>query len=808
MPFIDENPISWSAMSRNMADLGVSKEEVKEYLVQIGYITEYGAITPLGETKGITYKTNAYGGKWAVYNTEVQLEVQEHFNVNGATIDTVETLSQKAANRRAILESINWDEFNSISIVDTFSSIPKEELHEILIANLRECYGEQANYYEGQEEAITGVLLGKHALVIQQTGWGKSLVYFMATRLIRKYTKRFTLIISPLLALMSNQIDSATRLGLNVKTINSTNEEDWRDIFAGIGEGIVDALIISPERLANEDFRKMLGKGLTDRIGLFVVDEAHCISDWGHDFRPDYRRIVDLIKSLPQDISILATTATATDRVVEDIKQQLGESVVVSRGPLIRKSIALQTIYIRSREMKLAWLAEHINELPGTGIIYCLTIDDCNNLNSWLNQNGIASVAYTSRTDSSDKLRAVEQFHKNEVKVMVATTAFGMGYDKPDIGFVIHFQKPKDVVSYYQQIGRAGRQIDEAYAILLYSELDDYINKYFIENAFPTEAEMAAVFDALCQEPGLKVKDIQKIANMPRGKIDGVLTYLSVEGGVYSQDGRYYIKDEAWTPDLEKSAAITKLRYEELAVMNEFARTKDCYMQFLAKQLDDNTACACGKCANCLGRDIIGTDIAQEQLSSASDYIDNQYSVLESRKQWPANGLVGDGKLSIKQQFRLQDGLIMCAYSDTKLGQRLQQEITEDKTLSDESMELIYKCLGDYIAANNIVNVTYVPSNSRPEMLPRVAEKIAERFGLVCYAGLQKTSNTDSDEELNNSYMQWQRAWNSYAAVDTMEGNTLLIDDMVDSKWTMTCCGYKLLEMGNGNVWPFAVMGK
>ena len=328
-----------------------------------------------------------------------------------------------------------------------------------LLQELKAAYGEEARFRDGQEEAIQGILDGKRTLVVQKTGWGKSLVYFLATKILRKKAGGTTLIISPLLALMNNQISSAEKLGLHVATINSENPDDWETVIEDIKNNQVDALIISPERLANDEFRSLLGSGAV-QIQLFVVDEAHCISDWGHDFRPDYRRVVEIIQTLPPYIPVLATTATANDRVIADIKSQLGEDLLVSRGSLTRESLEIQVIKLKTKEERLAWLTDHIEELPGTGLVYCLTVRDCQLVHRWLQANGVSSRMYYAAVDKEgeeSKETIVSLFMSNQIKVLVATVAFGMGFDKPDIGFVVHFQKPGNLVAYYQQIGRAGR---------------------------------------------------------------------------------------------------------------------------------------------------------------------------------------------------------------------------------------------------------------------------------------------------------------------------------------------------------------
>lgn len=467
-----------------------------------------------------------------------------------------------------------------------------------MLSYLKKYYGEDAQYRDGQVEAIQNVLQGKRTLVVQKTGWGKSLVYFMATRLIREATGGITLIISPLLALMSNQIESARKLELQVRTINSENIDEWNHIFEEIKDGCVDALIISPERLANEEFKKVFEERLSAQVGLFVVDEAHCISDWGHDFRTDYRRIVDIVKLLPPNIPVLATTATANNRVVDDIKAQLGGNLAVSRGSLMRDSLSIQVIELASREERLAWLSENIMAMPGTGIIYCLTIRDCELVYHWLESKGIPCECYHSKVE--DKPAIVDKFMENKIKALIATVAFGMGFDKPDIAFVIHFQKPGNIVAYYQQIGRAGRGIDQAYAILFCGNEDDEINNYFIESAFPTEQTMNAVIDAVTEHPGIGQRAFEQYVDMRQTKIKQCIKYLTVNGDIFAEKKKYYKTPRKWKPDLEKSRKITRIRKQELQQMNDFAHTSSCYMKYIADTLDDTSAVECGHCANCL----------------------------------------------------------------------------------------------------------------------------------------------------------------------------------------------------------------
>lgn len=674
---------------------------------------------------------------------------------------------------------------------------------EEIISEFKKYYGNDASFKEGQLEAIEAVLESKRTLVVQKTGWGKSLVYFLATKMIRKSQNKFTLIISPLLVLMNNQISSATQLQLDVRTINSVNQSDWEEIMEEISCGNVDALIISPERLANEDFKKELSARLASKIGLFVVDEAHCISDWGHDFRPDYRRIVDLVNLLPKNVPVLATTATANNRVVEDIKLQLGQDIVLSRGPLLRESIAIQTVKLDSREERLVWILDHIGDMPGAGIIYCLTVNDCKLVDRWLKENGIISEAYYSDMETDEKNIVVEKFLKNEIKVLSATVAFGMGFDKPDIGFVIHFQKPGNLVAYYQQIGRAGRKLDKAYAVMLYGNEDDEINEYFIDTAFPTEWDMREIISVVENNPGKNKKSITGLTNMKQTRVEKCLKYLEVNGDIYLEKRGYYKTPREWKPDLDKSKKITEQRYKELDNINQYAVTEKCYMEYIAKELDDITATACGKCSNCLHKKLFSTEISQNEFQRAKKFIKEDYNIIKPRKQWPDKECYG--QLKIPSEMQNQQGLVLSNYGDAGWGKVVSQNKYKDNYFCNELVEASAKLLKPFVIENEIKYLTCVASIRRPELVKNFAERLANKLELDFFIGIKKDKDTICQKELNNSFKQWENVDKSFIVCDSRSGNTLLVDDMVDSGWTMTVCGYKLLKEGNGKIYPFAL---
>ena len=667
---------------------------------------------------------------------------------------------------------------------------------------LRESYGENAKFREGQKEAIEAVVNGKRTLVVQKTGWGKSLVYFLATKLLKeKKRDGITLIISPLLALMNNQIDSAQRLGLNVKTINSDNNDEWDNIISDICDNnTVDALIISPERLANADFVKDCLDKIKNRVNLFVVDEAHCISDWGHDFRPDYRRIVKILQLLPGNVPVLATTATANDRVVNDIVAQLGENLVISRGELIRESLAIQVIKLQKKEDRLAWLAENIEKMPGSGVVYCLTKADCDLVTDWLNENNIKSEKYYADISKEGKAITLEKFQKNEIKVLVATVAFGMGYDKPDIGFVIHFQRPANIVSYYQQIGRAGRGIELAYAILLCGEEDEHINQYFINSAFPTEKDMNIVVDFITDNPGKSISEIKGALNIRANRVDKTLKYLTVGDDIYTEyvnrKKGYYKSAKKWEPDLERSEGITAIRYKEMQDMDEFTKQKGCYMKYIAEKLDDVNAKVCGKCSNCRGL-LFDETVGAETVQRAQQFIKSKFGVIEPRKQFP-------DKTKIESEFQFKGGIVLSNYADAGYGMAVQKGKYVDGYFSDELVDASVKILSEFVKNNNIEWITPVTSKRHPQLVPDFAKRLADKLGIGYFEGIKKF-NAEEQKKFENSDGQYRNANDSFEIIQIKKENILLVDDMVDSRWTFTVCAMKMREKGSGDIYPFAL---
>jgi ATP-dependent DNA helicase RecQ len=674
-----------------------------------------------------------------------------------------------------------------------------------------------ATFRDGQWEAIATIIQDKaRLLVVQRTGWGKSIVYFIATKLLRNQGSGVTLLISPLLALMRNQILAAERIGVKAVTINSTNTEEWAIIEQQLRSNLIDILLISPERLANEQFRENVLSAIAPKVGLFVVDEAHCISDWGHDFRPDYQRIVRILQALPPNIPILGTTATANNRVIADIKRQLGENLRIIKGNLTRNSLKLQNIYLPTQAARMAWLAQYIPKLPGSGIIYTLTVKDADRLAQWLQIKGINAKAYHSQIDdqenSKNKRENLEnQLLNNEIKALVATTALGMGFDKPDLGFVIHYQRPSSVVHYYQQVGRAGRAVNNAYGILLNGAEDDEIANYFIQNAFPPQIHTQAVLNALNQaNNGLSVPQLEQKLNLANSQINKVLKLLSLEfpAPVTKQDSKWYATPINYQPNTAKIQQLTQIRQQEQAQMRDYMNSTECLMAFLQNALDDPHSQPCCQCAACLGRSIIPETYDLSLVNQAIQYLKRSNQIIQPRKKWPGNSQLSLGwKGNIKKELQAEEGRALCLWGDVGWGELVKKGKYQDNRFDDTLIEGIIDLITRWNPQPKPTWITCVPSLKHPTLVSDFAKKLALKLNLDFVPVIEKIRDTQPQKTMNNSY---QQAHNLDGAFKInywarMKDPVLLIDDMVDSRWTFTMITALLRNAGSGQVFPIAL---
>ena len=670
-----------------------------------------------------------------------------------------------------------------------------------------------ATFREGQWEAIDAVVNRRaRMLVVQRTGWGKSSVYFIASRLLRDRGRGPTLVVSPLLALMRNQIDSARRHGVEAIRIDSTNTEEWPALQERILGGDADVLLVAPERLANEAFVEDVLTPIADRLGLLVIDEAHCISDWGHDFRPNYQRLRNIVQRIPLGTPLLATTATANDRVVNDVCEQLGD-VDVQRGSLLRESLALQTLHLPSQEDRLAWLSEHLPELPGTGIVYTLTQRDAERVAGWLVERGIKARAYHAgiehpnfENSNAYRQRLERAFERDEVKALVATTALGMGYDKPDLGFVIHFQAPGSIVAYYQQVGRAGRAIDRAFGVLMHGAEDERILEYFRRTAFPSQEHVEVILTTLEEGDGLTVRQIEREVNLRMGQIDKVLAFLATanpapvikEGSIWRRTPVPYAIDQ------DHVDRLTRQREMEWGEVRRYVDETGCLMQFLASALDTPLAEPCGKCASCLGRAVVGTAVSRDRTAAAVYAQRSEWPILP-KKQLPSGGLLQYGWKSLPADRRHEEGRVLCQWGEG-WGVQVKQDKAKGRFregLAGAMAEMIQE---RWSPVPSPQWVTCVPSLARPRLVADFAEHVAAALRIPFLPLVEKVRENEPQKKQQNRDHQCRNLDGVFAIRgDVAQGPVLLIDDVVDSGWTLAVVAALLLEAGSGSVFPAAL---
>jgi ATP-dependent DNA helicase RecQ len=672
---------------------------------------------------------------------------------------------------------------------------------EVLLRRLTD--NPSAEFRDGQWAAIESLVERRgRALVVQRTGWGKSAVYFVATRLLRDQGAGPTILVSPLLALMRNQILAAERAGVHAVTINSENRDDWSSIEAQVRSGDVDLLLISPERLNNPRFRRDVLPDLLGTVGLVVVDEAHCISDWGHDFRPDYRRIGNVLAQLPAGIPVLCTTATANDRVVDDVVEQLGSGIEVVRGPLERESLALAVLDVPDPAHRLAWLATAIPKLPGSGIVYCLTIADSERVAKWLQRKGIDAVAYSGGSDQDERVRTEDKLLANDVKVVVATSALGMGFDKPDLTFVIHYQAPGSAVAYYQQVGRAGRGIGQSFGWLLRGGEDADIQDWFIRTAFPSREQAEGVI-GLLEGRGVPVKlgEIEVEVNVRHSRLEGMLKVLDVEGAVERTDVGWQRTKTAWAYPADRVERVTALRRREQEAMREYASGDGCRMAFLRGQLDDPMATPCGRCDRCTGA-LLDLSVPTELIAEAGAYLRSARLDIEPRKRWP-NGL-GDPKGNIGPDVRVEEGRALSVWGDGGWGSAVRAARATGQPVSDELIEAAARLVKAWDPESAPEWVTAVPSTS--PIVADAVERLAAALGLPFHDVLARRGEPRPQAEMENSAQQVGNVYRSFKVKAYVpESPVLLVDDLVDTRWTFTVAGMMLRIAGGGPVHPLAL---
>ncbi|KQY57493.1 RecQ family ATP-dependent DNA helicase [Nocardioides sp. Root140] len=675
---------------------------------------------------------------------------------------------------------------------------------------------DDAELRDDQWTAIEALAVDKRrALVVQKTGWGKSAVYFVATALLRAQGAGPTVIVSPLLALMRNQIAAAERAGIHAVTINSTNNEDWTRIETAINAGEVDVLLVSPERLNNPSFRDNVLPRLAATTGLLVVDEAHCISDWGHDFRPDYRRIRTMLSDLRPGIPVLATTATANERVTLDVSEQLavsegepsGPGVLVQRGSLDRESLHLAVVRLRTAEQRLGWLADHLGSLTGSGIIYCLTVAQTQEIAAFLRARGHTVAAYSGQTETTEREALEADLAAGRVKALIATSALGMGFDAT-LGFVINVGAPSSPVAYYQQVGRAGRGTPRADVVLLPAIEDRDIWKYFASLAFPPEPQVRQVLSALeGSEKPLGTPALETYVDLGRSRLEMMLKVLDVDGAVQRVQGGWVSTGQAWSYDQERYDRVKAARDREQQAMLDYISSTECRMTFLRSQLDDEVGSACGRCDNCGGVSF-DSEVSDASLDEARTQLTRPGVEIAPRKMWPT----ALANLGIELKGKIADasstGRAVARLTDLGYGQALRdlfRDDADDGPVPVPLVKAVIEVLGDW--RPQVAGIVFVESQRKAALTADFADGLS-RFLQVPVVG--RFAIVDPSVEPGhgsaNSAQRVAAVLRRYALQGEIPaGPILLLDDLVGTGWTMTIAARALRQAGATDVHPLAL---
>ena len=687
-------------------------------------------------------------------------------------------------------------------------------------AVLRRLVGrDDVDFRDGQLEAIEALVgEGRRVLVVQRTGWGKSAVYFVASRLQRARGAGPALIVSPLLALMRDQIAAAERAGVRAVSMNSANAQEWDDVRGRLARDEVDVLLVSPERLNNPRFRAEQLPDLTRRCGLLVVDEAHCVSDWGHDFRPDYRRIKDLLGELPQGTPVLATTATANERVVHDVAEQLAagaeSEVLTVRGALARDSLRLAVLPRSGMDHHLAWLATHLGQLEGSGIVYTLTVSAAEDVAAALQSAGHNVAAYTGRSDAEERAAMEEALRHNRVKALVATSALGMGFDKPDLGFVVHLGAPSSPVAYYQQVGRAGRATERADVVLLPGHDDVSIWKHFASASMPREDQAAAVITALAEAGRpLSTAALETIVDIRRTRLELLLKVLDVDGAVQRVSGGWIGTGQPWVYDAERYERVAAAREAEQQHMLDYISTPDCRMAFLQRTLDDPTAHDCGRCDRCAGT-WIDADVADDALGSARSTLDRAGVDLDPRAQWPTGmdrlGVPVKGKIPPAEA--MSQGRALARVTDLGWGPRVRELLATDQPVPEAAVRACVRVLAEWGWQTRPVGIVTVPSRSRPTLVTSLADQLGQIGRLPVLGAMDLAEGGPVGEPGGNSAYRLSNVWERLVvgpdlagALSSVAGPVLLVDDVAHSRWTLTVAARALRRAGVDEVLPFVL---
>jgi len=644
-------------------------------------------------------------------------------------------------------------------------------------------------FYDEQWETIEKVLNGEKVLLIEKTGFGKSLCFqFPAT-----VFDGITVIFSPLIALMRDQVKKLSSLGIPAKCINSEQTpEENRQIINEAKQGKIKILYIAPERQENSEW---IEAAREMNLSMVVVDEAHCISVWGHDFRPSFKRIINLVNLLPKGLPVLATTATATKRVEADIAQQMGSNFTVIRGNLMRDNFRLFVVRVNSEDEKMIWLRQNLEKLPGSGILYTGTRVDTEIYSKWFDYLNIPSTGYNAGLDAESRVSIENGLMKNQWKCVISTNALGMGIDKSDIRFIIHTQIPQSPIHYYQEIGRAGRDGKPSYVILFYNPEDKKLPEAFIEGSRPAVSKYEKVIEAVKSEM-LGERDLMKRTNLKRNQIRVIKADLIEQNIIREVTIGKSKKFEyiAGAPPLSTQVfeELRANKTQDLEKMIEYAETTQSRMKFLCDYLGDDSTHTFTNCDN-TGLKKITVTTNDEWKQKLQDFRENYFPVLEVET----------------KGTNLINGVAASYYGFSNVGNAIHRSKYENGgDFPDFLLGLFLKAYRIKFSQEKFDLILYVPPTKSGDLVRNFAVKVSQVLKIPISHHLIKQRETSEQKVFENTYLKLENVRDAFEIKTPEEvrgKNILLIDDIFDSGATIKEIGRYLSNLGAEKVAPVVI---
>lgn len=644
-------------------------------------------------------------------------------------------------------------------------------------------------FYDEQWLTIDKILKGEKVLLIEKTGFGKSLCFqFPAT-----VFKGTTVIFSPLVALMRDQVKKLTALGISAKCIiHEQGNEVNSQIINEAKQGKVKILYISPERMENSEWIEATRQM---NLSMVVVDEAHCISVWGHDFRPAFKRIINLVKLLPKGLPVLATTATATKRVELDVAQQIGNNIMTIRGNLMRDNFKLFVVKVTSEDEKLIWLGKNLNNLPGSGILYTGTRVDTEIYSKWFENIKISSTAYNAGLDADSRIAIENGLMANKWKCIISTNALGMGIDKPDIRFIIHTQIPQSPIHYYQEIGRAGRDGQPSYVILFYNPEDRKLPEAFIEGGRPSINKYEKVITVVKSEL-LGERDLMKRTNLKQNQIRVIKADL-IEQGIIREVMIGKSKKYEFVPNSQplNTKAFEELRNAKLADLENmigYVETDKSRMKFLCDYLGDNTNHTFTNCDNTCEKKIT-VSVTPEWTEKLQNFREDYFPELEVES----------------KGSNIVNGAAASYYGVSNVGAALHRSKYEQGgDFPDFLLKLVLKAFRKKFGQEKFDMVVYVPPTSSGDLVKNFAVKVSQVLKFTISHNLVKCKLTKEQKIFENGFLKTDNVSGAFtfSTPNDIKGKSiLLIDDIFDSGATVKEVGRLLTNFGAIKIAPIVI---